>query len=232
MSQDPNQSGNDPTSSSYGGSGSSSDPTASPWGSSSGGDEGTVSFQKNSGEPGPTPDAEQQAAAQPGWDQAQQPYGADPYGGYGAQPGYGAAQPGYGAPQPGGWDPNAYPPPGGWDANAYPPPGGYGAPGYPDPSQPQPYGAYGAYQPPPAYPVAAPTNTMAILSLIFAFVFAPLGLVFGFVARGQIKTSGESGDGLALAGIIISGVFVALFVLFFIFFIALAGAVSTSYPYR
>ena len=215
MSQDPNQSGNDPTSSSYGGSGSSSDPTSSPWGSSSGGDDGTVSFQKNTGDSG-------QAAEQPPqWDpsQAQQPYGGDPYGGYGSQPGYGAQQPGYGAPQPGGWDPNAYPPP-----------GGYGT-GYPDASQPQPYGAYGAYQPPPAYPVAAPTNTMAILSLIFAFVFAPLGLVFGFVAKSQIKTSGESGDGLALAGIIISGVFVALFILFFIFIFALAGAAST-YPYR
>ncbi|MBN9110587.1 MAG: DUF4190 domain-containing protein [Pseudonocardia sp.] len=221
MSQDPNQSGNDPTSSSYGGSGSSSDPTSSPWGSagSSGGDGGTVNFQKNTGDSGQAQAAEQQP---PQWDpsQAQQPYGGDPYGGYGAQPGYGAQQPGYGAPQSGGWDPNAYPPP-----------GGYGAPGHPDPSQPQPYGAYGAYHPPPAYPVAAPTNTMAILSLIFAFVFAPLGLVFGFVARSQIKTSGESGDGLALAGIIISGVFVALFVLFFIFIFALAGAAST-YPYR
>ena len=120
MSQDPNQSGNDPTSSSYGGSGSSSDPTSSPWGSagSSGGDGGTVNFQKNTGDSGQAQAAEQQP---PQWDpsQAQQPYGGDPYGGYGAQPGYGAQQPGYGAPQSGGWDPNAYPPPGGYR-------GGYG----------------------------------------------------------------------------------------------------------
>ena len=50
------------------------------------------------------------------------------------------------------------------------------------------------------------TNTMAILSLVFSFVFNLLGLVFGIVALGQIKKTGESGKGLAIAGIIISSV--------------------------
>jgi len=48
---------------------------------------------------------------------------------------------------------------------------------------PAPAGYGSGYGPPPGYG-AAPrgTNTMAILSLVFAFVFWPLGLVFGFVA--------------------------------------------------
>jgi hypothetical protein len=45
---------------------------------------------------------------------------------------------------------------------------------------------------------------MAIASIITAFLCWPLGLVFGFVARNQIKQSGQKGDGLALAGIIVS----------------------------
>jgi hypothetical protein len=39
-----------------------------------------------------------------------------------------------------------------------------------------------------------------------------LGVIFGFVARGQIKRSGgaQKGSGLALAGIIVGFVFIAL----------------------
>jgi hypothetical protein len=43
-----------------------------------------------------------------------------------------------------------------------------------------------------------------------AFVFSPLGLIFGIVARRQIRQTGEDGDGLALAGLIIGGIFTAL----------------------
>lgn len=49
----------------------------------------------------------------------------------------------------------------------------------------------------------AKTNTMAILSLIFAFVFAPVGIVLGFISLNQIKQSKEEGRGLAIAGIIV-----------------------------
>jgi hypothetical protein len=69
------------------------------------------------------------------------------------------------------------------------------------------------------------TNTMAILSLVLAFVFAPAGLVLGIVARKQIRQTGEDGDGLALAGIIVGGIATALFALMIIFFIV---AVSTA----
>ena len=85
--------------------------------------------------------------------------------------------------------------------------------------EPQPYGQppYGqppyGQQPYGQQPPAQGTNTMAILSLVFAFLFWPLGLVFGFIARGQIKRTGQGGSGLALAGIIISFLALALVVL-------------------
>ena len=47
------------------------------------------------------------------------------------------------------------------------------------------------------------TNSMATISLIMAFVFAPLAIVFGHIARSQIRRTGEQGAGLALAGLII-----------------------------
>jgi hypothetical protein len=55
-----------------------------------------------------------------------------------------------------------------------------------------------AYLPPPPA-----TNALAIAALISVFVFLPLGIVFGHIARGQIKRTGESGKGLATAALII-----------------------------
>ncbi len=76
---------------------------------------------------------------------------------------------------------------------------------------PPPYGAYPpAYPPPPygypygGYPPPTPTNTLAIAALVCAFVFAPLGIVFGHISLSQIKKTGEQGRGLALSGLIIS----------------------------
>lgn len=154
----------------------------------------------------------------PAHDPGAQQYG----GGYGQQPGYDQqygqqqygqqpyGQPAYGQ-QPG-YDQSGY-------GQQYPPQPAYGQPGgYPGyPQQ--------AYAAPPA------TNTMAILSLIFAFVLSPLGLVFGFVAKSQIKRTGESGDGLALAGIIIGGLFTALYVVLIVFWFILAAAFVSAVPY-
>jgi len=75
----------------------------------------------------------------------------------------------------------------------------------------------GGYHPPP--PQGPPTNTLAIIALVCAFVFAPAGLVCGIIARKQIRQSGEAGAGLALAGIIISALQIVLAILFLIFFI-------------
>jgi len=62
--------------------------------------------------------------------------------------------------------------------------------------------------------VRRPTNTLAIIALVAAFVFAPAGLVCGIIARRQIRRTGEEGAGMALAAIIISAITVAFFVLF------------------
>lgn len=76
----------------------------------------------------------------------------------------------------------------------------------------------------PGYPMVRPTNTMAVLSLIMAFVFAPAGLVLGIIARRQIRQTGEQGDGLALAGAIIGGIGTAFVVLgFLLVFLVAAG---------
>jgi hypothetical protein len=56
----------------------------------------------------------------------------------------------------------------------------------------------------------APTNGTAIAALIFAIVFAPVGIALGHVARSQIKRTGEGGIGLAIAALIIGYIFIAI----------------------
>ena len=53
---------------------------------------------------------------------------------------------------------------------------------------------------------------MAIASLILVFVFFPLGIVLGHVARGQIKRTREGGRGLATAALVIGYLQVAVMV--------------------
>ena len=164
-----------------------------------------------------------------------QPYGGQGYGsqGYSSQGhgGQGYGQPGYGAQ---GYGAQGYGSQG-YGSQGYGQPGheaqGYGA-GYGAPA----YGGQGGYGPVPGYPPPAPwgrpTNTLAIVSLVLAFVFPPAALITGVMARKQIRRTGEEGDGMALAGVIIGGVVTAIFVLFFLFFvIALAsvGGAAGSY---
>ena len=97
-------------------------------------------------------------------------------GGYGQQ---GQPQQGYGQPGYGG----------------QPHHGGYGQPGY---GQPSPYGGdpWGG-QPKPG------TNPWAIAALVSAFFIGLLGVILGLVAKSQIKKTGQGGNGLATAGIVI-----------------------------
>ncbi|MEP6461913.1 MAG: DUF4190 domain-containing protein [Frankiaceae bacterium] len=85
-------------------------------------------------------------------------------------------------------------------------------PGYPGGPAQGGWGQPGGYGP----PVPLGTNTMAILSLVFAFVFAPAAIVLGIVAKGQIRERNEGGSGLATAGIVLGAVFTALFLLAFV----------------
>jgi hypothetical protein len=62
---------------------------------------------------------------------------------------------------------------------------------------------------------------LSILSLVGAFVFWPAGIICGIIARHQLRTSGESGSGMALAGLILSTVFGLLTVLFIVLAVTL-----------
>lgn len=113
----------------------------------------------------------------------------------------------------------------------------YGQPAQPYGQQPQqPYGQQPqGYAQPGAYayqPVAsAKTNTLAIISLVLAFVVSLGAVITGHIALNQIKRTGEGGRGLALAGLILGYVGIAFGVIYIvvIIIIAIAGASSASY---
>jgi hypothetical protein len=70
---------------------------------------------------------------------------------------------------------------------------------------------------------------MAILALVFAFVFAPAGIVLGVMARKQIQTTREEGDGLALAGIIVGSIITGIYVLIIVFWIIAFASITSSF---
>src|SRR5215208_6715421 len=104
--------------------------------------------------------------------------------------------------------------------------GGYGG-GQPDPFGPDAVGgppSSQGYMPPltpgsppttgPVYPAPGrpigEVNTLATLSIVFAFVFAPVGAVLGHVALSQIKRRGERGRERAIVGLTLSYVILVL----------------------
>lgn len=97
-------------------------------------------------------------------------------------------------------EPSSYEPP-----PAYAPAPPQPAADYPYPDNPPPPPPpYPGYPPVPPVPYAGPpTNTLAIASLVSAFVCMPLGVVFGHISLAQIKRTGEQGRGLAIAGLVI-----------------------------
>jgi len=131
--------------------------------------------------------------------QPQQPYGQpyDPNAPYPTDPTAPASGQPYGQPTTG--QPYGQPAPYQQQPQGY----GYGAPGYGAPG-------YGA----PGYAPVASTNTMAILALVFAFVFSPAAIVLGHLAKKQIRQTGEQGEGLATAGLWLGYIFTIIGVLF------------------
>ncbi|MFJ8582705.1 DUF4190 domain-containing protein [Micromonospora sp. NPDC093277] len=133
-----------------------------------------------------------------------QPTSADPYSGAPAATPY--ANPGY----PPAGDPYAGAP----AATPYADPN-YQAAGYPPP-------AYPAY-----VPANAKNNTMAIVALVLALVgfasciTAPIGAILGHVARKQIRETGEQGEGMAKAAIIVGWILTGLLVLVIAFYVAI-----------
>jgi hypothetical protein len=82
----------------------------------------------------------------------------------------------------------------------------------PPPPPPPPFGSPGAV------PASAGNNGMAVAALVcgiagfLCIIPAILGIIFGFVAKGQIRDSGgvQGGDGMATAGIVLGFVWVAI----------------------
>ena len=152
--------------------------------------------------------------------------------------------PSYPPPAPG-YPPPSYPPP----TPSYPPPASsYPPPSYPPPSYPPP-----SYSPgPPGYPghpgypdaydpyQATPrpgTNPLAIGSLVCSIGGFPLlfacytglvawiaGIVLGIVALNQVKQTNQDGRGLAIGGIVVGAVGLALSAIGMIFFFAILGS--------
>jgi hypothetical protein len=85
----------------------------------------------------------------------------------------------------------------------------YGGPQYG--GQPYPY----AYAPEPR------TNVLAIISLVAAFVMSVAAVITGHIALSQIKRTGENGRGMALAGLIIGYIGVAITAVFFVVWLTL-----------
>jgi len=136
----------------------------------------------------------------------------------------------------------------------YPPEYGYAPTSTPSYGYAAGYGGYGGYGGAPNYVPVMPapkTNGLAIGSMVVSIVGATLlfcygaggiigivGAILGHVARRQIKANKESGEGMALAGIIIGwivtglGVIVLGFIV--VFFVMLANDPnfnSTTYDY-
>jgi hypothetical protein len=155
------------------------------------------------------------------------PYAAPGQPGAYGNPAAGSGAPEYGAP--------AY----GTPAYAAPAPGTqpYGTPPYGTP----PYGTPGYGTPPPGYqgygyPYAAPkTNGLAIAALVVSLVSLvmcpPVGLaaaIMGHIARKQVAERREEGAGMALAGIIVGWIGVALSAAIALFYLAVLSSLGSS----
>ena len=123
----------------------------------------------------------------------------------------------------------------------------YAPPAYgqqPPPAQPPAYGQpplYGQpppYGPPPPYAqggygYAQPrsTNGFAIASLVLGILWiywigSILALIFGYVARNQIRAGNQQGDGMAIAGIVLGWIGVGILLLLIVFGVAVGAGVS------
>ena len=117
--------------------------------------------------------------------------------------------PGYGAPGPG---------PGGQGGTPYPQTTPIGGTTMPPPSGFHPGMPYGA--PMPAYAPSPPTNGLAIAGMVLSLIgfvtcgaTSVVGLILSVIAKRQITASrgAQSGDGLAIAGIVVGAIFTVLF---------------------
>ncbi len=92
----------------------------------------------------------------------------------------------------------------------------------PSPAYQQPYQQAQYQQPAPQQPYYAQqpvnkTNTLAIVGFVLSFFVAIAGLICSIIGLKQCNQTKEGGKGLAIAGVVISSVSMAIFFLLFMF---------------
>ena len=99
----------------------------------------------------------------------------------------------------------------------------YPSPQYPSPQYPSPPYLYAPYPAPYGYAPPKTRSSLAVASMVTSIVGAAtlvcwglggvvglVGAILGHVARRRIRSSGEAGDGMALAGIVVGWIVLGL----------------------
>jgi len=172
--------------------------------------------------PQPTTQASPSSPPPPAGDAGRSRYGdagssydrpTDDYAGAGGGPYGGSGSPYGDATNPYGGSGSPY----GGTTSSYGAPGGqYGAPGGQYGGAGGPYGTpYGGYGSPyaPGQPYSPKTSGWAIASFVLGLLGGVvLSVIFGLVALSRIKRLGQQGRGFAIAGLVLSGVWIVLII--------------------
>ncbi|MFB8282250.1 DUF4190 domain-containing protein [Nocardia colli] len=65
-------------------------------------------------------------------------------------------------------------------------------------------------------PSTTRTNSWAVAAFVCAFLIAPLAIPLGHIARSEIRTTGEQGDGLAITALILGYLWTGCLIVFVI----------------
>jgi len=116
-----------------------------------------------------------------------------------------------------------YPPPTGY---GYPPPGYGGPPGYPA----DPYDPYRTTTPQGTNGKAIASLVCSVAGLMCCGLPAIAGIILGIIAMRETKRTGQDGNGLAIAGLVIGALAVVGYVIYFVIAMIAGIASSPDYP--
>jgi hypothetical protein len=101
-----------------------------------------------------------------------------------------------------------------------------------NPFEPNPFHSGSVGMQGPAIPSPLPShdeaNVLATLSVVFAFVFAPVGAILGHLGLSQIRRTGQRGRDRALVGVTLSYVFITVAVVALVVWASLGDTASTQ----
>ncbi|WP_319435795.1 DUF4190 domain-containing protein [Mycobacterium sp. RTGN5] len=115
----------------------------------------------------------------------------------------------------------------------YPPPTGYGypPPGYPPPGYPvDPYDPYRPIKPPGTNGKAIASLVTSVAGLLCCGLPAIAGLILGIIAMRETKRTGQDGNGLAIAGVVVGALVIVGYLAYFLIMISVGIASSPDYP--